>query len=124
MNYKTSALKNIFSKFFLNTGNKLKFILINKDKMISSIMFSLFLIVVILNLDFLLLFALSVGINLLFLLLVNLNSALLVELFMLKNGRKVYMLSFLMLNIFTLLFLFLLALSEISFLNITLNFAL
>ncbi|WP_367181864.1 transposase zinc-binding domain-containing protein [Fusobacterium sp.] len=41
-----------------------------------------------------------------------------------KNRHKVYMLNFLMLNIFISLFLFLLDLLEISFLKTTLNFVL
>ena len=123
MNHKTSALKNIFSKFFFKYWDQIKFHFNEQrqNDIINNVLaflncgnpkFGFSAFVCPKSWD-----------KLLFLLLANLNSALLVELFMLKNGHRVCMLSFLMLNIFISLFLFLLDLLEISSLNITLNFA-
>ena len=122
MNSKTPSLKNIFSSFFLNTGNKLNLTLMKKEGKIFGKMFVPFLDVEILNLDMLNIFVLTALKNLLFLLLVNLNFVPLVVLYMLKNGRIAYMNNFLMFSIYISLFLFLLVLSGISSFFSNLNF--
>ena len=122
MNSKTPSLKNIFSSFFLNTGNKLNLTLMKKEEKIFGKMFVPFLDVEILNLDMLNIFVLTALKNLLFLLLVNLNFVPLVVLYMLKNGRIAYMNNFLMFSIYISLFLFLLVLSGIFSFFSNLNF--
>ena len=125
MNSKTPSLINIFSSFFFEYWEQIKFNFDEKRKKEEKIfgkMFVPFLDVEILNLDMLNIFVLTALKNLLFLLLVNLNFVPLVVLYMLKNGRIAYMNNFLMFSIYISLFLFLLVLSEIFSFFSNLNF--